>query len=102
MATIANGTIEELEALAAWHRVNAEHAGSDWVWEARLRTAEDLERQAADLRARQCADKGRGAGDEPGNQAVRHSSGVRSPRGRPQRLNPRGASDVRIRGRAHI
>jgi len=35
MATIAIGTIEELEALAAWHRANAEHAGSDWVWEAR-------------------------------------------------------------------
>jgi hypothetical protein len=78
METIAIGTIEELEALAAWHRANAEHAGSDWVWEARLRTAEDLERQAADLRARRYADKGRGTGDEPGNQAVRYSSGVGS------------------------
>ncbi len=58
--------------------VNAEHAGSDWVWEARLRTAEDLERQAADLRARRYADKGRGAGAEPANQAVRQNSGVRS------------------------
>src|SRR6266853_644134 len=74
MATIAIGTIEELEALAAWHRANAEHAGSDWVWEARLRTAEDLERQAADLRARgRYADKGRGAGAEPANQAVRQN-----------------------------
>jgi hypothetical protein len=44
--------ISKLEALAAWHRVNAEHAGSPWVWEARLRTAEDLERRAAELRAR--------------------------------------------------
>ena len=42
--------IERLETLAAWHRVNAEHAGADWVWEARLRSAEDLERQAAEIR----------------------------------------------------
>ena len=44
-------TIERLERLAAWHRINAERAGSDWVWEARLRTAEDLECQAAKIRA---------------------------------------------------
>ena len=43
--------IERLERLAAWHRINAERAGADWVWEARLRTAEDLERQAAEIRA---------------------------------------------------
>jgi hypothetical protein len=43
--------IERLEGLAAWHRINAERAGADWVWEARLRTAEDLERQAAKIRA---------------------------------------------------
>jgi hypothetical protein len=46
-------TVEALEQLAAWHRINAEHAGSAWIWEARLRTAEDLERRAADLRIRQ-------------------------------------------------
>jgi hypothetical protein len=39
--------IARLEKLAAWHRINAERAGADWVWEARLRSAEDLERQAA-------------------------------------------------------
>lgn len=45
-------SIERLEQLAAWHRLNADHAGSDvWIWDARLRTAEDLERQAAQLRA---------------------------------------------------
>jgi hypothetical protein len=44
--------IERLEELAAWHRINAERAGAAWVWEARLRTAEDLERRAAELRAR--------------------------------------------------
>ena len=44
-------TIERLERLAAWHRINAERAGSDWVWEARLRTVKDLERQAAKIRA---------------------------------------------------
>jgi hypothetical protein len=46
-------TVERLEQLAAWHRINAEHAGSAWVWEARLRTAEDLERRAASLRKQQ-------------------------------------------------
>ena len=42
--------IERLEKLAAWHRINAECAGADWVWEARLRAAEDLERRAAKIR----------------------------------------------------
>ena len=46
-------SIEKLEALAAWHRINAEHAGSAWVWDARLRTAEDLERRAKELRRNQ-------------------------------------------------
>jgi hypothetical protein len=44
--------IRRLEELAAWHRTIAERAGSDWVWEARLRAAEELDRQAADLRRR--------------------------------------------------
>jgi hypothetical protein len=44
--------IERLEWLAAWHRINAERAGADWVWEARLRTAENLECQAARISAR--------------------------------------------------
>jgi hypothetical protein len=44
--------IARLEQLAAWHRANASHAGSTWIWDARLRTAEDLERQAAALRGR--------------------------------------------------
>jgi len=52
MAESTLKTIERLEELAAWHRINAEHAGSTWVWEARLRTAEDLERQAATIRTR--------------------------------------------------
>ena len=47
--------VEYLKRLAAWHRIQAEHAGSDWVWEARLRTAEDLEQRAADLCARTSA-----------------------------------------------
>jgi len=44
-------TIKRLEELAAWYRINAERAGADWVWEARVRTAENLERRAAKLRA---------------------------------------------------
>lgn len=45
------GAIRRLEELAAWHRFQADHAGSAWIWDARLRTAEDLERRAADLRS---------------------------------------------------
>jgi hypothetical protein len=52
MAETTIETVERLEELAAWHRVIAERAGSAWVWEARLRAAEDLARQAADARAR--------------------------------------------------
>jgi hypothetical protein len=43
--------IQRLERVAAWHRINAERAGAGWVWEARLRTAEHLERRAAKIRA---------------------------------------------------
>jgi hypothetical protein len=46
-------TIDKLESLAAWHRFNASHANSIWVWEARLRIAEDLERSAKTPRVRQ-------------------------------------------------
>jgi hypothetical protein len=49
--TFTIDVIERLEELAAWHRMRAAHAGSDWIWEARVRIAEDLERRAADLRA---------------------------------------------------
>jgi hypothetical protein len=51
-ANAALKIIERLERLAAWHRLSAEHAGSAWVWEARLRTAEALERQAVQLQER--------------------------------------------------
>jgi hypothetical protein len=52
MNHIATNSIERLEELAAWHRANANHAGSLWIWDARLRAAEELERQAATLRAK--------------------------------------------------
>ena len=71
-------TIEKLEKLAAWHRINAESAGADWVWEARLRTAEDLERRAAKLRALLTADwdKRRTIAKQIHDQrACRHSEG---------------------------
>jgi hypothetical protein len=53
-------TIKRLEQLAAWHRINADHAGADWVWQVRLRTAEDLEQRAAELRHRLLANGGSG------------------------------------------
>ena len=36
----------QLRALAAWYRDSAERAENPTIWEARLRTAEDLEREA--------------------------------------------------------
>jgi hypothetical protein len=42
-------TSEGLRALAAWYRDYAEQAGSPVIWDYRLSTAEDLERQASDL-----------------------------------------------------
>ena len=62
----ATDSIERLEELAAWHRLNANHAGSLWVWEARLRTAEDLERRAAALRVH----RGRGKARRGGRRAA--------------------------------
>jgi len=50
MATTAAVRIAQLEKLAAWHRFNADHADSEWVWEARLLAAEQLERTASELR----------------------------------------------------
>ena len=40
---------QKLRDLAAWYRQFAERAGNPAIWEARLRTAEDLEKTAADL-----------------------------------------------------
>jgi hypothetical protein len=81
--------IERLERHAAWHRINAERAGADWVWEARLRTAEDLKRRAAKIRAQLSSDDsveieiaaflapGREASDDIGNvkRCTREPSG---------------------------
>ena len=53
--------IAQLERLAAWHRFNASHADSEWVWEARLLAAEQLERTAAKLR-RSCSAAAHNAG----------------------------------------
>ena len=35
-----------LRELAAWHREQAERAGSPVIWDMRLRTAEDLDTEA--------------------------------------------------------
>ncbi len=43
MAETAAVRIAQLERLAAWHRFNASHVDSEWVWEARLLAAEQLE-----------------------------------------------------------
>jgi hypothetical protein len=40
---------EKLRALPAWYRGYADQAGSTVIWDYRLSTAEDLERQASAL-----------------------------------------------------
>ena len=37
---------DKLRQLAAWYRAFADRAGNPWIWEARLRTAKDLEAEA--------------------------------------------------------
>jgi len=37
---------EKLRELASWYREFAERAGNPTIWDARLRTAEDLEAEA--------------------------------------------------------
>ena len=42
---------EKLRELASWYREFAEHTGNPAIWDARLRTAENLEAEAARLEA---------------------------------------------------
>lgn len=46
-------TSDELRALATWYREYAETADNPMIWDYRLTTAEDLERQASDLEVRE-------------------------------------------------
>jgi hypothetical protein len=48
---------QELRDLAAWYREFAEKAGNPWIWDARLRTADKLEEEAARIE--------NGSGDAP-------------------------------------
>ena len=41
--------IERLRELASWYREYAERTGNPVIWDARIRTAEDLEAEAARL-----------------------------------------------------
>ena len=45
-------TAEELRELAAWYRGYADRAGNSAIWEARLRTADELEAEASRLAIR--------------------------------------------------
>jgi hypothetical protein len=44
---------QRLRELASWYREFAERTENPTIWDARLRTAEDLEREAAVLESRQ-------------------------------------------------
>jgi hypothetical protein len=72
MSATAIDTIEQLEKLAAWHRFNANHANSEWVWEARLLAAEQLERTAAELR-RGCSAAAHNAACRADRSLMKHS-----------------------------
>lgn len=50
----------KLRDLASWYREFAKRAGNPSIWAARLRTAEDLEAQAALIESGQLAQKSRG------------------------------------------
>jgi hypothetical protein len=43
---------QKLRDLASWYREFAERAENPAIWDARLRTAEDLEREAGNLETR--------------------------------------------------
>ncbi|MBV8888389.1 MAG: hypothetical protein JO305_01835 [Alphaproteobacteria bacterium] len=49
------GTAQKLRELAAWYREFAEKTENPSIWEARLRTAEDLEAEAEALEEREVA-----------------------------------------------
>jgi hypothetical protein len=44
---------QKLRDLASWYREFADRAENPAIWDARLRTAEDLEREAEQLESRQ-------------------------------------------------
>jgi hypothetical protein len=44
---------QKLRDLASWYREFAERAENPAIWDARLRTAEDLEREAGNIEDRQ-------------------------------------------------
>ena len=107
-------TIARLETLAAWHRINAERAGADWVWEARLRTAEDLERRAAKIRGQLSSGdsveveiaalmgRGREASDDIGNVNRRTRRTIASSAALPaRRLRKLSADAKQSRRRSH-
>jgi hypothetical protein len=50
----------KLRELAAWYRKFAERAGEPWIWEARLRRADQLEKEA-DLSERLESERNRSA-----------------------------------------
>ena len=54
--------VDKLRQLAAWYRGFAERAGNPWVWEARLRTAQELEAKA----------------DQRGRRAMKSAEGLRA------------------------
>ena len=62
--------------LASWHREFAERTGNPTIWEARLRTAEDLDAQADVIdRARAPLSRTRGHSAEPRRRSGKSNTG---------------------------
>jgi hypothetical protein len=52
MKYLAQESTQKLRELAAWYREYAERAGNSAIWDARLRTAEELEKEAGSIERR--------------------------------------------------
>ena len=50
-----SASVRRLRELAAWYRAFAERAGNPAIWDARLRTAEDLDAEASRIEQRTSA-----------------------------------------------
>jgi hypothetical protein len=49
---VTEDDVQKLRDLAAWHREFAEQTGNPSIWALRVRTAEDLEREAEAMESR--------------------------------------------------
>ncbi len=68
---------EALWQLAAWYREFAERTGNTIIWEGRLRTAEALEAEAAEIASRSVPDAQEAISDPPAEAPVQREQMIR-------------------------